>query len=304
MSFFKKKIKVCTHNGTFHADDVFAVAVLDIFFQKKHNQKIEIIRTRDESVMNNSDIVLDVGGIYDAEKNRFDHHQTGGAGFRESKIPYAAFGLIWKHYGNQLCAQDVWQKIDEKFVSQVDACDTGYEDFFIESLQGPSIVPNYLVSLFRPSLSESNSDQDYLNQFKKCVTAAKEILNRLILQTHDTLESRKKVLDIYENTDDKRIIILDEFLSWKTILTDKPEPLFVLYPDVDGIKYRIQSVPIEKGKYEVRKSLPKSWWGLRDADLEKETGIKGVIFCHNVGFTGAGETLESVQQMAEKALLE
>ena len=39
--------------------------------------QLEIIRSRDPAVIDSADIVVDVGGTYEPEKNRFDHHQRG-----------------------------------------------------------------------------------------------------------------------------------------------------------------------------------------------------------------------------------
>ena len=66
--------KLITHNGSFHTDDLFACAILSIVLEDS-GQKFEIIRTRDEDIVKNGDYVFDVGGIYDVENNRFDHHQ-------------------------------------------------------------------------------------------------------------------------------------------------------------------------------------------------------------------------------------
>ena len=41
-----KKIKIITHDESFHADDVFACAVLSFWLEKK-NKSFRIIRTRD-----------------------------------------------------------------------------------------------------------------------------------------------------------------------------------------------------------------------------------------------------------------
>jgi len=35
----------------------------------------EIVRTRDQAKLDECDIVVDVGGEFNPEKNRFDHHQ-------------------------------------------------------------------------------------------------------------------------------------------------------------------------------------------------------------------------------------
>src|SRR3989344_3315798 len=78
-----KKIKIITHDESFHADDVFACAVLSFWLEKK-NKSFRIIRTRDEKIITSGDYIFDLGGVYDADKNRFDHHQIGGAGKRDN----------------------------------------------------------------------------------------------------------------------------------------------------------------------------------------------------------------------------
>ena len=110
----KEKKILATHNGTFHSDDVFACATLSLFLEK-NNMEFEIIRTRDESIINSADYVFDVGGIYDKEKNRFDHHQIGGAGKHNDGIEYASFGLVWDKFGNEVCnSEKIAQKINLK----------------------------------------------------------------------------------------------------------------------------------------------------------------------------------------------
>ena len=64
IQLFKKKKAIVTHNGSFHADDIFACATLALYLEKKKTP-YTITRTRDENIMNASDYVVDVGGIYD-----------------------------------------------------------------------------------------------------------------------------------------------------------------------------------------------------------------------------------------------
>ncbi|MFQ3265592.1 MAG: uncharacterized UPF0160 family protein, partial [Colwellia sp.] len=63
-------IIIATHNGNFHADDVFSIAALKNIFPS-----IKLIRTRNLELIAKADIVIDVGGEYDADAGRFDHHQ-------------------------------------------------------------------------------------------------------------------------------------------------------------------------------------------------------------------------------------
>jgi uncharacterized UPF0160 family protein len=91
-----KKMKIVTHAGSFHLDDLFAIATISLIYPD-----IEIVRSRDKSEAASADFVVDVGDVNDTEKNRFDHHQEGGAGKREDGTPYASFGLVWKKFGKK-----------------------------------------------------------------------------------------------------------------------------------------------------------------------------------------------------------
>ena len=73
---------IVTHNGNFHADDVFSIAAFKLILPS-----FRLIRTRDSELIAKADIVLDVGGEYDPDSDRFDHHQRGGAGEREMASP-------------------------------------------------------------------------------------------------------------------------------------------------------------------------------------------------------------------------
>ena len=89
---------------------------------RKRGETFEIIRTRDEEAISNADYVFDVGGIYDEDKNRFDHHQKDGAGKRENGIEYASFGLVWRKFGIKLCVDTkVVDLVDKILVAPIDA---------------------------------------------------------------------------------------------------------------------------------------------------------------------------------------
>lgn len=84
-----------THNGTFHCDEALAVSMLKLLPRFAAH---DILRTRDESKLALCDVVVDVGGTYDAEKLRFDHHQRGFDevfdSVRSTKLSSA--GLVYK----------------------------------------------------------------------------------------------------------------------------------------------------------------------------------------------------------------
>lgn len=67
-------MKIITHNGIFHADEIFAIALLKKVFGK--HISIERTRTISKKDLNNKDVwVLDVGSMYSPIKHNFDHHQ-------------------------------------------------------------------------------------------------------------------------------------------------------------------------------------------------------------------------------------
>ncbi len=152
MGLFSKQIIVATHDGKFHADDIFACATLELFL----NTKTRIVRTRDEAVINKADFVVDVGGIYSPEQKRFDHHMREGAGERANGIPYASFGLVWKEYGAAISGTpEIAARIDARLVSPIDADDNAYPllelkggfayiyDFLFENIFKESHEPLY-----------------------------------------------------------------------------------------------------------------------------------------------------------------
>ena len=64
--------KIGTHNGTFHCDEALACFILKQLPEYRH---ADIVRTRNSEQLAKCDVVVDVGGVYDPEKHRYDHHQ-------------------------------------------------------------------------------------------------------------------------------------------------------------------------------------------------------------------------------------
>lgn len=294
----KSKVTIVTHSSKFHTDDIFAVATLTLALENEY--EIEVIRSRDMSVIEKGDYVVDVGGLYDESINRFDHHQIGGAGKRENGVPYAAFGLVWKKFGERLVgSKEGAFKVDQTIVQPIDANDNGVQ-FLKTCIEG--LFPfdiGTMTFLFSPTWKEADTDLDVL--FVELVGYAKAILKRKIITTKDELEGARLVLEIYKNTEDKRLIIVEERYPWEETLSKFPEPLFAVYKNRDN-NWSIKCVRSDLLSYDRRKDLPKNWAGKRDEELEKETGVPGSVFCHNNLFMAVNKTKEGILKMAEIAL--
>lgn len=294
----EKKILV-THNGTFHSDDIFACATLSLFLEK-NNQEFEIIRTRDENIINRADYVFDVGGVYNKEKNRFDHHQIGGAGKHDDGIEYASFGLVWEKFGNEVCnSEKIAKKINLKLVEAVDSHDNGIS----LTKNNFDISPYTIQDVFNSMRKTWKEDADFNNEmFLKCVSFAKEILKREIKQVQDYLLAEEKVKEIYENTKDKRIIVLDDNYPFGEVLFEFPEPIYVVRPRDNDHTWGIDCMRKEKRSFMNRKDLPFSWSGLRDEEFQKVTGVNDAVFCHRALFLAVAKSKEGAIKLAQLAL--
>ncbi|MDH5394077.1 MAG: MYG1 family protein [Gammaproteobacteria bacterium] len=284
---------IVTHNGNFHADDVFSIAACKSIFPG-----FKLIRTRDLKLIASADIVIDVGGEYDPDTDRFDHHQRGGAGERENGIPYSSFGLIWQKYGLQICQgnQDVANAVDAGLVSTIDAIDCGH----VEGVS-KGISLSQTISMFNPTWQE---ESHFDSCFDEAVDFASRVLTRFIASANGGISAKEIVAAAIENAEDARVIVLEKYTPWKrTVHALSEEALYVVYPSQTG-QWRIQTVPIEPGSFEDRKSLPKQWAGLSDDALKEMTGIDDAMFCHNGCFIAGAESFESTMKMAAMALKE
>lgn len=68
----KRTLRIGTHDGKFHCDEVLACYMLRSL---PEYCDAEIKRSRDPAVLDECDIVVDVGGVYDPSVHRYDHHQ-------------------------------------------------------------------------------------------------------------------------------------------------------------------------------------------------------------------------------------
>lgn len=293
-------MKIVTHNVKFHTDDVFAVATLLIKYPGS-----EVARTRDEELIKTADIVVDVGGVYDPEKNLFDHHQPGGAGVRESGVPYASFGLVWKKFGEELCgSKEVAERIDFRIIQTIDAGDVGM-DLFTSSI--PQLHPYSIIGLtdlFRPTWQEG---EDYDGSFRRAVSWAQGVLERIIKIEKDNKIAQEIIVKAYNNSINKNLIIVDSEIPLgreivNGVLSNYPEPIYAVLFRKDHQSWQLLAINKDSSTYTCRKYLPESWRSKSGEELEKATGVPGSIFCHSSGFMCVAKTKEGALELAQIAL--
>lgn len=293
-----KPVKIITHSGAFHADDVFAVATLLLLLG---DTQTEIIRTRDKELFETADFVVDVGGVYDPSKKRFDHHQVTGAGAHENGVPFASFGLVWKEYGLQVASSiEIAELIESKIVMFVDAVDNGvdinkplFEDF------RPYTISDYLYSYW---IDEQIKEEEIDTIFSQVVVLAKDLLVREIEKAKRIILESQLVEEIYNKTEDKEVVVLDQHLAWGKVLVEKPEPFFVVYPSIDGTRWNAKAVRVNSNSFECRKLFPLEWAGKMDTELCDASGVSDAVFCHRGRFLAVAKSKEGALQFVKKAL--
>ena len=291
-------MKVATHDGSFHADDVFAVAALRL-----RSPDSTILRTRDRAALDACDLRVDVGYRSDPATGDFDHHQKGGAGARANGVPYASFGLVWHAFGAELCGGDerAAAEVDAWLVQGIDALDTGVT--LTTSTLGdvrPATLSD-VVGAMNPVWDEPSDPAGQDARFEAAVAWAAPIVERQIAGALARARAAQLVRDAIGRAADPRVIELDRRMPWfEPVVTGAPEALYVIYPKSDG--WGLQAVPRELGAFANRKDLPAEWAGLDGSELAALTGVPDAIFCHPARFMAAAESRDGVVELVRQAL--
>lgn len=270
-----------THGGKFHADDVFSSALLKIL-----DPDIKIIRGFE--VPPNFD-----GIVYDIGLGKYDHHQEN-AEVRETGVPYAAFGLLWREFGKNLltdrgCLPELAASeaahFDEKFIQPLDEDDnTGCGN----QLAG-------VIGAFNPGW-DSDISPDIC--FEEAVNFAKVILKKKL----DSIISIQRAKDLVESSlaqAKDNIVILPRFAPWKMVLVPS-DAEFVVYPSQRG-GYSAQVVPTDLDTKEAKCNFPEEWAGKTAEELQKISGVPTLTFCHRARFLISAGNLEDTLKACKMA---
>lgn len=290
-----KDANCITHNGTMHADEVFASAFLDLYLGD-----VRVFRT---TSIDGLDISCDTL-VYDVGRGKFDHHQIGALK-RDNNITYCSLGLLWKEFGKDFLTKmgisnvdKVFEGIDKDFIEGIDADDNGIfpkieADYKVKTISG-------IIKLFNPGF---NSGQDESSQFLKACDVAEKILMEEIVYINGKVEADCKINQILENiSSNDKYLILDEFIPYEETILNNPKAnniLFVAFPSNRG-GYAIKTIAKDLDDRTARMQFPSGWAGLTDESLEKVVGIRGVKFCHLGRFIVTTDSLESAKCVLDK----
>ncbi len=314
---------IATHNGSFHADDVFGVGVLMGAFPSH-----ELLRTRQQAAIDAADYAVDVGGEWVPERGRFDHHQRGFTGARpvqtvngieQPGVGYASAGLVWSAHGaayvralaqargfalDDDAVASVVHSIDHSLVQYLDMVDTGQG----EVAPGIFGLSSLVAQLNTNWLEEQGLDvrakaqlQD--TRFVEAVAIVRKFLDQAIVKKVGQIKAVDTVRQAPRLLDGQVLHLHEGGMPWTRVVVDEmPDVKLVIYPDSDGSQFQLKTVPVEAGSFDARMDLPARWAGLRDTELAAVTGVPDSVFCHLNLFIAGARSFEGALQLAELAL--
>jgi len=284
------KQRTCgTHDGTFHADEVTALALLLLFDLIDEDK---IVRTRDLSVLNECEFVCDVGGIYNPEKKRFDHHQS------EYDGPLSSAGMVLEYLmDTQSISEDLYRFFNHSLILGVDAIDNGQITPQLGHCSFSGVIANFVPVRY-------DSGDDVVNRaFFHALHFSKNHLKQLQERFHYINECASYVEKAMK--EGKHLLTFDRSMPWMesffNLGGEEHPALFLIMPAGDHWKLR-GIPPSMRDKMRVRRPLPKEWAGLLDTDLEKVSGIDGALFCHKGRFISVWKTKEGALKAYEKVI--
>ena len=297
-------MKVAVHDGMFHADEIFAAAV--IF--SAHRGGMEVVRSRNPKDWDACDMVVDVGGEYDGERY-FDHHQDS-CPLREDGNKYAACGLVWKHHGHQAIQRTldrqglgisdeirdtIWQLMDDEVISAVDRIDNGQAREGEEKRFG-------FVSVQNTCWFEDDAQE--VEAFDYAMAVAQVFLTRQILKFAGEVLARDKVAQAIADAEEG-VMILDNFVPWKREVfkwnEENPDNLVVLcvHPGKGSPAWVVTTVAPSYEEWNKQLvPFPEAWAGKRDNELQELTNLRSAVFVHKGRFIGGCEDREDAVKMA------
>lgn len=318
---------IATHDGSFHADETLACAVISYIYERS-----QVIRSRDPQLLETADIIIDVSGINDDK--HFDHHSNEFNLSRDNGINYATAGLMWLKFGDKYLhkiAQEYFTfeqrekitpeiykaaqaRIDKEIMYGVDLNDNGQLNSYLNAQvqvtnEGEQRVMDELNEFYRysPDISYLVAMQNLPNvsgaeQDKNFMNTVKILKNLLINAAINALYTEMGIAEVLRVYDGGPILIMHEKLPWTQAVLSNFETfkdcMIAVYPDRKR-GWRVQSLPYSKAeRFRNKLTAPKSWRGLDFEALDEVTGLNGTIFIHRAGFTGGAMDFDTNLAMA------
>eukprot|EP00768_Dysnectes_brevis_P002332 gnl/Dysnectes_brevis/1774_a2030_2712.p1 GENE.gnl/Dysnectes_brevis/1774_a2030_2712~~gnl/Dysnectes_brevis/1774_a2030_2712.p1 ORF type:complete len:273 (+),score=54.17 gnl/Dysnectes_brevis/1774_a2030_2712:201-1019(+) len=244
-------------------------------------------------------------------------------------IVLSGAGLIYHHFGRDLIHRTypelstadlewVYQTHYTNFVKAVDAIDNGISATVLPDGTTDGLVTRYVnsthlnarISALMPQWNGPSSvtfDSQFLLAVQLAGEEFSQHLDRLVKhglparQIAEQAMARRR-----EYFPSGSVLVVEQYAPILEYVPEFEEEagqvLFVVMPNSARSDWRIRAMPVEIGRFELRKSLPAAWCGIRDTELQALTGTTTANFVHKAGFTGGAKTREDALIMAKLAI--
>ena len=314
-----------THGGKFHCDEVFAYAVLRLALGvSRPGIDHTLIRTRQPDAIASGDVVFDVGGRFEPESDRFDHHQRG-APLRADQTPYSAAGLVWRKYGVRAIAAllspekpgskpgsepgsrdelatRIAEEIDESVVRRIDEIDNGVGPD--GPLRRDTLGLATLIGDINPTWDDPAASGPDAGDaaFLDATALAAGVLRRRVDGLRARLAAEAEVLAAHRAAEDPRLLVLTRGMPWKSVVHHQRLPVLLAVSPASNGNWMLDTVPPEPGSFAQKLPLPATWAGLPEEELARVTGVPDAVFVHLRRFVAAARTRDGAIALAKLAL--
>lgn len=324
---------IVTHAGSFHADEVMAIALLERFYLLRPTQMSEaetdthnawlkgeiqpqgrpyfyhdgveearlpvmIIRSRDQQFLEKAKkhsavFTIDVGGVFNASQLNFDHHQESMTQGWEDGTPYSSTGLIWQ-----------WLKQKGHLKTLPASVQKELEDKLIKPLDAHDNGREKLaLSSFIASFNRKSSDGLLQGQqFSKAKEVLGEAFDNLRYTLELQFEAEKIVKEAWKRAKRENKLFLQlprdvDYRDCEGLARDisNNEAQMVILPG-QGNRYTIKSISFENS-FKSKCPCPAEWRGKMHFQVLKDQNPVKVHFAHKSGFMCV---IEGTRQDAER----
>lgn len=281
---------IVTHDGVFHADEVFATALIKLVAKSSNNQ-IEIIRTRNPKILQEH-LTLETSIVIDVGNSEFDHHQELKYNtINGEQISMSSFGLVHKKFLE--LGLIFFDKDLQNLITEIDKADNGV---------APSTIST-LIRTFTPKWNDK-SDTAMDDAFYRAVDFAKVILENMFEKTNanlfaeeiikDEIQNLKTQNEFKTNSMKKNYFILETFIPFQeTVIkyneTAQEENKIKFVINKNKNKYNLHTIKKALGSFENHVDLI-------SLDLAKELEIN-VDFIHNNKFFAVANSMEALEEL-------
>nr|AAW26337.1 SJCHGC01215 protein [Schistosoma japonicum] len=231
--------RIGTHDGCFHCDEVLAVVLLKHLPEYKN---ASVVRSRDPDVLSVCDVVVDVGGVYDPQTYRFDHHQkdfslTWSKYFdvKMWDVKLSSAGLVYVHFGKRVLSlltgleinhevlEKIFMRVYESFILEIDGQDNGTPQSKMPLKYNINTGLYCRVRRLNPWWNSGSEESE--SAFQRAINlVSREFLDTVDYFANCWWPARHIVAQAMSCREDvdpsKMIIVLDRSCPWKSHLFD------------------------------------------------------------------------------------